>query len=405
MSAYSLANHEGSDPKTHIMRVALVIWTNPDYYQVVIHTSQILSEDGHQVDVLCRATGETFMGNVDYASSTRVFRYGKKRKGFRNYIDFLRYLAFTARMSIKFKYDLIIGYDMFGLIAAFLMTRFRRKKAFLVYHNFDLADKRALGFFGRQLKRIERVASRKANLVIFPTEDRARIFQGEVKLAREPMIVMNSQRISPAFKRTEELRRISNERGIKASKFVIRLGSIAPGHAIEATIRSVKYWQEDWALVLLGVPLGDYMPSMQRLVGELGLTQKVLFIPNATYEMWDACLQGADVGLSLYEPINVNHQALGGIGGQKTFYYMKAGIPSVVPALPDFLKMVDKYKFGVVADPSDPVSIARSINDVLSDDAQYNFLARAARHAFVKEFNFENQFAPVLKLITDSLGH
>lgn len=387
------------------MRVALVIWTNPDYYQVFIHTSQILSEGGHDVDVLCRATGETFMGNVDYASSTRVFRFGAKRRGSRNYIDYLRYLIFTVHMSIKCKYDLIIGYDMFGFIAAFLMTRVRRGKVFLVYHNFDLADKRVLGFFGRQLKRIERFASRKADLVIFPTEDRASIFQGEVRLARKPMIVMNSQRLLPAIEETEDLKRISNTHGIKASKFVIRLGSIAPGHAIEATIRSVKYWRGDWALIFLGVPLGDYMPSMQRLVSELGLTQKVLFIPNATYEMWDACLQGADVGLSLYEPINVNHQALGGIGGQKTFYYMKAGIPSVVPALPDFLKMIDKYKFGVVADPCDPESIARSINDLLSDDERYNFLAKAARHAFVQEFNFENQFAPVLKLITDSFGH
>lgn len=308
-------------------------------------------------------------------------------------------------MNVRFNYDLIIGYDMFGFIAAFLMTWFRRRKTFLVYHNFDLTDIKVLGFFGRLLKRIERFASTKANLAIFPTADRAKIFQRDVNLVREPIIVMNSQRISPDFKKTDELKKISNESGIRASKFVIRLGSIAPGHAIEATIRSVKYWRGDWALVFLGIPLGDYMSSMQRLINELGLTKQVLFIPNVTYETWNACLQGADLGLSLYEPININHQALGGIGGQKTFYYMKAGIPTLVPASPDFLKMVDKYQFGVVADPTDPISIARSINEVLLDEARYDLLSKSARHAFVTELNFENQFSPVLNFISSSLSH
>lgn len=64
------------------MRVALVIWTNPDYYQAAIYTSQILSECGHQVDILCRATNEDFMGSIDYAASTKIYRFGKKEQVF-----------------------------------------------------------------------------------------------------------------------------------------------------------------------------------------------------------------------------------------------------------------------------------------------------------------------------------
>ena len=69
-----------SDEK-HAMRVALVIWTNPDYYQAVKFTAQMLSEHGHQIDILCRNTGEAFMGDVDYSDHTRVIRIGMKRPG------------------------------------------------------------------------------------------------------------------------------------------------------------------------------------------------------------------------------------------------------------------------------------------------------------------------------------
>lgn len=55
--------------------------------------------------------------------------------------------------------------------------------------------------------------------------------------------------------------------------------------------------------------------------------------------------------MALYEPININYQTMAG-SGQKMFY-LKAGIPSILPALPDFIQMVNKYRFGIVADARD----------------------------------------------------
>jgi len=381
------------------MKVALVIWTNPDYYQAVIYTAQILSERGHKVDILCQNTKEDFFGNVDYGSSIRVWRVGSRNKGFRNYIAFLKFLFFTMYKNIRMKYDLIIGYDMFGFAAAFLMTRIKNPPA-LIYHNFDLSDMKYLNFFGRQVKRLEYAGACKANAVVFSSEGRAQIFKEEARLLHEPLIIMNCQRISPNYRKTDELQKILGKKGIKADKVVIRLGSIGPGHAIEATVRSVEYWQDNWALVFLGVPLGNYITLMQKLVSDLGLTRRVSFIPYASYDLWNSYLYNADLGLALYEPVNINHQTMAG-AGQKMLFYLKAGIPSILPALPDFIGMVNKYRFGVVANPNEPQSIAEAVNNVLGDERQYNDLAQAAKEAFFSEFNFEKQFSPILKLIDE----
>lgn len=48
------------------MKVGSLIWSNPDLYQAVIYISQILSENGHNVEILCRNTDESFLGNVNY---------------------------------------------------------------------------------------------------------------------------------------------------------------------------------------------------------------------------------------------------------------------------------------------------------------------------------------------------
>lgn len=379
------------------MKIALVIWTNPDYYVAVKYTSQIFIENGHEVDILCRNTDETFMGAIDYPERVKVIRIGRKRRGLLNLLSYLRYLVTVFGKNQLSGYDLIIGYDLFGFVAAFLMAS-TGKEQLLVYHNFDLSDKLVLGFLGRQLKRFEYIGARKARAVIFPTLGRAETFKQEANLNQQPLIVMNCLRIADKFETTGVFRKMLAENEIKGGGVVARLGSIGPGHGIEATIRSVMLWKGDWTLVFLGVALGNYISSMQELVDQLGLSKRVVFKPDVSYEMWNDCLRNSDVGLALYEPVNINHSAMAG-AGQKMFFYLKEGMPVVVPRLPDFIEMVDKYKFGIAADAYSAESIASAVNSLLGSQQEYEKYARAAKDVFVNELNFDNQFSQVLRVL------
>jgi len=150
-----------------------------------------------------------------------------------------------------------------------------------------------------------------------------------------------------------------------------------------------------------GVAFEGFLKEIQDLVCSLGLEERVMFLCSVPYSLWYDCLYAADLGVALYEPGDINNQNMAG-AGNKLNLYLKAGIPSLVPAIPDFVSFVQRSGAGVVADPSDPKSIARAVNDVFSDRTHYDSYCQNARHTFETEFNFETQFAPVLHRLMGS---
>jgi hypothetical protein len=53
------------------------------------------------------------------------------------------------------------------------------------------------------------------------------------------------------------------------------------------------------------------------------------------------------------------------------FFYLKSGLPIVVPQLPDFMEMVNKYKFGVATDVVSAGSVAGAINLLMGSEQEY----------------------------------
>lgn len=384
------------------MRVALVIWTDPRWYYAVIYTAQMLSEQGISVDLLHRNVSHAFVGDVDFGKNTRMLPVGTYSRGLRNRLDFAAFVVAAVSLIRHSKPDVVIGYDMFGFVAAFLATRWHQR-ATLIYHNFDLASRERLGPAGRLVKRLELTGARMADLVLFPSPGRAAIFKAEAGLGQDPLIVMNCHRLGMPEQKTGELDQLFRSHGLSFDRLVVRLGSIGPHHGIEATIRSVLEWNGNWGLVFVGVPLGSYLEEMRRLVASLNLVDRVVFLPSAPYSLWYDCLYSADLGIALYEPVNVNHAHMAG-AGQKLYFYIKAGIPSIVPNLPDFVAFADRFGAGKVAEASDPHSIAQAINSILSDPEEYAAYCRSARQAFESELNFEKQFEPVLQQLVAGLA-
>jgi glycosyltransferase involved in cell wall biosynthesis len=195
------------------------------------------------------------------------------------------------------------------------------------------------------------------------------------------------------------------ERGLSFDRLVVRMGNLGPNHGIEAAIRSVPEWKGNWGLVLLGLPHGTFLQEMEQLVAGLGLADRVVFLTSpseclwySSQSLWYDLLYSADLGLALYEPGNINHSYMVG-PGNKMMLCLKAGIPTLMSDLPDFADFIERHPVGVLANPTDPHSIACSINTLFSDDARYAELSRNARRLFETEFNFEVQFEPVLRWI------
>ena len=380
------------------MKVLLIVWADPAIYLATTFTARMLSERGICVDLLYR-TPNSYLdvaGDVKFGSRSRLRPVGGGHTGWRDKIDYAKFIVKAITLAWREKPDAIIGYNMHGIVAAFIVTRIR-PRAKLIYHNFDFdVSTKGLGSLGRLLRRIELVAARRADLTIFPAPGRATEYKAMARLTREPLSVLNCYPLSWPRQKTGELQKLLESKGHRFDRLVVHLGCIDPFHGIEATIRSVPEWKGHWGLILAGFSNGSYLEDMQKLVEQLGLANRVIFLPAVSYGLWYDCLYSAHLGICLYEPCNLSHAYMAGTS-QKLNNYLVAGIPSIVSSSPDFISFVERYSTSKVAEATDPHSIAQAVNALLCNPEEYAVYCRAVKHAFESEFNFEKQFEPILR--------
>jgi len=375
------------------VRVFLTCWADPSMYLATTFTAQLLSNRGIFVDLVYRRPNLEYdvSGEVDFGGKSRLYPVGSGRSGWRDKIDYAYYIVKIITLAWHDRPDVIIGYNKYGLIASFIMTRLFPKTR-LIYHNFDFDVSRLRDISSR----FELSAARRADLTIFPTLERAEVYKSVAGLNREPMSVLNCYPLLYPRKKTGELQKILESKSLCFDSLIIRLGSMGPYHGIKSTIRSMVECEGNWGLILGGFASGAYLEELYQLVDELGLRSRVLILPSVSGSLWYDILYSGDLGISLYEPINLSHDHMAG-ASQKLNGYFVAGIPSIVPNTPDFISFAAQYGTSKVVDVKKPTSIAQAVNTLLCDTDEYTRYCRNVRNAFESEFNFEKQFKPVLE--------
>ena len=385
------------------MRVLISIWADPAMYLATTFTARMLSESGGSVDLLYRTPNTRFdvAGDVKFGIRSRLHPVGAGHAGWRDKISYVKFAIKAMRLAWREKPDAIIGYNTLGFVVAYIACKVSPNST-LIYHNFDFdISMQGLGILGRMLRRIELFAARRADMTIFPAPERASKYKEMAGLNREPVSVLNCfPRMWPREK-TGELQRLLKGKGLCFDQLVIHLGSVDPFHGIEATIRSVLQWKGNWGLIVAGFSNGSYLEDMQDLARDLGLSNRVIFLPSVSNSLWYDCLYSAHLGICLYEPCNLSHAHMAGTS-QKLNNYLVAGIPSIVSNSPDFIAFVEKYKTSKLAEATDALSISQAVNSLLCNPEEYADYCQAVNNAFESEFNFERQFEPILQKLIES---
>ena len=305
------------------------------------------------------------------------------------------YLAFVRQVwrQARPEATVFVGHDMHGFLAARLLaSRYRQP---LIYHCHDFAlEYDRLGWGGRLVAAFERRWARTADMVIVPDVERGEAIRQALRLRQPPMIVANAPLQAPPP--SDQLRQRLQAEGYSWQRIVLRQGQVGPGHALEATIRSLPYWQSpDWGMAVLGGGESDFKLHLQRVAADLNVQARLAFLPPVAYDEVAAWTIGADVGHALYDPINLNHQTAT-TSSNKIMEYMAANLPLLVSDRPGLRDLVSRYQCGIVANESDPLCIAGAINQLLANPQEAQAMGNRGRQAFAEIFCYEKQFAPVL---------
>ena len=381
------------------MRVILTLWADPAMYLATVFTSQLLSKSGMNVDLVYRAPNNDLdvAGSVDFGENAQKHPVGSGKAGWSDKFEYMVFVVRLFSIALKQRPDVIVGYNRLGLLAAFLV-KVCFPKIKLIYHNYDFDKSRLIDLLGR----IEIFAANHADLTIFPSPGRAKLYKDLGSLTTEPVSVMNCYSLDYKLEATGELAKILKERGLRFEKLVVRLGMIGPYHGIKSTLRSIPEWDDGYGFVMCGFSSQGYLQEVDEVIRELELEKRVLVLPTVSNSLWYDVLASADLGIALYsnDPMNIGHNLMAGTSQKLNGYFVK-GIPSVVPNSPDFVSFVDKHGTSKCVDVSNPRSIAAAVNSMFENHSEYERYRENVTKAFLSEFNFEKQFEPVLRWIRD----
>lgn len=151
----------------------------------------------------------------------------------------------------------------------------------------------------------------------------------------------------------------------------------------EEAIQAMQYVDNAVLLILGG---GDVIDQLKKMVENLQLSPKVLFLPRKPYTEMMAYTCRAHIGLTLDKDTNINYRySL----PNKLFDYIHAGTPVLASPLPEIKNIVETYGVGCLIEEHNPMHIAAVINKMLSSNLKQSLKVHLQQAA--NELNWENE--------------
>ncbi len=152
-------------------------------------------------------------------------------------------------------------------------------------------------------------------------------------------------------------------------KVVVYHGWVAPGRGLEDLVRSVRYLDDNVAVVIIGhttYPHTDAPNSYRVALRELGEREapgRVFILPPLPFVELLPFVASADVGMIPIQGTDLNYYYT---SPNRLFDFIQAAVPIVASDLPFLRKMVAGNNLGVVAKLDSPRSYAEAINGILA---------------------------------------
>jgi len=176
-----------------------------------------------------------------------------------------------------------------------------------------------------------------------------------------PSIVMNC----PAYRigiRNNLLREMIQLNG--NLKIILYLGAITFNRGLEETMTAMGKVNKG-VLVVMGYGKPEYISSLKEKSSQLGVKERLYFIPAVPPHEVVKYAASADIGIV---PIQNACKSYYYCSPNKLFESMMAGLPVAASDFPELRRVIEETNCGYFFNPSDTDDIANTLNKMLSDD-------------------------------------
>lgn len=127
---------------------------------------------------------------------------------------------------------------------------------------------------------------------------------------------------------------------------------------------------------------------LRQRVRELGVGDRVFFVPPVEMHDMVEAARGADVGIIPYLPSCLNNRYC---TPNKIFEYMMAGMAVATSDLPVMRQIVRGEGVGDVFDPADPGAIALTLDSIVEDPERLRAMKERALEAAARRYNWDRE--------------
>jgi hypothetical protein len=376
--------------------------TNP----TLMTLSEKLLEMGAEVDLFSHhfagfpAAGID-IGRYSFPYLPRLWCYGLRRT-FRNWRKYFSNHAWQANSVLRrLKYDLILGIDPEGVVAA---HKFASGKSLpFIYICFEIFFRdELLKRWERLEKKEEIIASRNADLVIIQDHWRARLLQQENAIPKENFFYLP---VSPGNFKVQKGNYLRKRFNIPEKKMIVlHSGSFENWTYAEELIKSLPYWPADLVLV---IHTRQNPKNKNYFINRLKRNQfqnVILSLEPLNRMLYEEMVASADIGLVLYKPVSKNKYLQKnietiGLASGKFSVYMKYGLPVISIKQKTFGELLETYKFGKNLDTFS--EIPGALEEILNG---YEIYQKGALQLFSEKLSFDIYWVPLSKRIAEIIA-
>lgn len=174
-------------------------------------------------------------------------------------------------------------------------------------------------------------------------------------------------------------------------------GGYQRGRGLEQLIEAMAYVQSSVHLTMRG--LGAIEQKLRHQVTELGLQERVTFVPPVSMNQLVEAARDCHIGVIPYTPESGLELAL----PNKTFEYMAAGLAVLANNMPAVQTVIDTYQIGVVYATPDPKALAQIIDEMGRDRERLTSYRQKAWEVYHHHFTW-NEHRHVLYELYARMG-
>jgi len=373
-------------------RILFVQVTEPAIYPPLIHASAMMAEAGHDVAFLAAPYRGMKLAMPEHPRIA-VHRIRQRPANRVGRPDYLRYIIAVSRLARAFRPDVVYASDPLGAGPGLLAARLAGAR--LVYHEHDSFNP---GGKRSHLSQMRAAAARRAELVVFPNAERARIAADEIRFPADRLrIVWNLPRwreVQPAVP------------AMAAGDRLIAYyhGSLSPDRLPQSLVDGLAALAGKVRLRIAGYEVPGAPGYVQRLVerGRSAAAEPLVEYLGQLPQREDLLKQAANahVGLAFMPRASsdINMRNMTG-ASNKPFDYMASGLALLVSDLPDWRDLFVPV-YGRACDPADAKSVAEALAWFADHPDERGEMAARGRFRIGSDWNYETAFAPVLADIT-----